>query len=421
MLVKLINDFDEYLTSSTLNGTDSQMQERRMVSRRYVEALQEEYEKTGKEFYLEKMHLIKTADKFGDEFPLQQHFAPIWVGGRLVYQKNNFKETLAKYFTLMTQKVAMTKIENFDHFRALRKKLGGVDASLTLSEVEELSVFEHMIATKAVILMIYYKLFGKNNPLGLKYDADNHIMQYIVLSRNSFALPRKVSFEQVKMFFGAIFGKKDPLHLTYDEKTHTIFFDSNKIEHKLNSYAIDVKELYKNLFMEKMVDNTTGKVKKIYHDPLGVYTSAGYVPFYNYDKALSENKKLNLQNIYKALFFTQKPNSDKTFDPFSAKFDEASDTITLHPGHTVRVNIPQMPFCTFVGKHKSSPQEDVSIEEFFMGTKTDPRKIRSIYRTRAVEHKNAEDPVDDNAKSARPSAIEKFNDRLAKTKEMQGK
>ena len=93
-------------------------------------------------------YLVKTADKYGEKWPLQRLFAPKRAGKKLIYPKHiDFRTILDNYLYQMV-------------------KLYGIHLK------------------KATPLAYYYQIYGINNPLKIKYDNGkfSFIDNYTILS-----------------------------------------------------------------------------------------------------------------------------------------------------------------------------------------------------------------------------------------------
>ena len=170
-------------------------------------------------------------------------------------------------------------------------------------------------------------------------------------------------------------------------------------------------KLYNDLFATKHVDPITKKVKWTFKDPLKVYTSGGHIERFAYDQILTPHKRLNLQKIYHALFDHKNPYSGKIYDRLNVSFDVKAETMTFAPGHVVSVPIPKMTFWNAICAEPEPGSEEITLEEKIMGIHLTPP-----YGTphKPVKADNEGDTT------ARPSAIDRFNARLAKTRAMQG-
>lgn len=178
MLVELINNFDPYLTTTIPSGRD--LHGRRIRTLNSIKIHQKNFEKSGKEEDWEKLQRIKHSIIFDDDHPIQQACSPILQNGKYIHQKVDMKSLLSKFFTQNVRKYAMVEVVEPQSIKETREGIERLDPNI-LKDTERLFQFrrfEYETINRAQMLMIYYRLFGEKNPLGIKYNKDKHVMTY---------------------------------------------------------------------------------------------------------------------------------------------------------------------------------------------------------------------------------------------------
>ena len=173
LLIEFINNYDEYLTSSNMDEAND---DRRLVIPKMLDIynnIQGGYQKNQNR-YSDK-NSIKTRDSFSEDYPIQRHIGPHLVDRQYVYDRDIDMHALLKdYFTVSVKNIAMkklthqTKLEQMVNNKTANSKQY-IEWKYSKNELEV-----HLLQ----FLMIYYKLFGENNPLGIKYDKEHHQMVY---------------------------------------------------------------------------------------------------------------------------------------------------------------------------------------------------------------------------------------------------
>ena len=185
-LAKFIMDRDPYFTSKDVGP--SKLDDIKVVSPLRVDAMYKElYDgriprivRENKNFY------VKTADQFEKRYVLQRHTAPKLIDGKLVFPKRiNMDKLLVEYFT---QKVKELVVDTFDASKFgdnvvvahgdipvsenVYKKFDMGDGCAPCSNFDEYFSMNQ-------ILLIYFRLFGRNNPLGIRYYNEGHKLSFM--------------------------------------------------------------------------------------------------------------------------------------------------------------------------------------------------------------------------------------------------
>ncbi len=205
LFIKLINDMDTYLTESTLSG--NKLSDRRIRTAGYIAGLCAEFKKTGAEKLFADILAIKRGCDFDDEHPLQQLCGPVLTFSKTLsteklknltddefldffrkYAKlespritpEDAEKALLAYYTIMTKKIAMAEVEEPERIKETRKGIETLDKRILADDkrLMEFRDFEFNSLRRVQMLMIYNKVMGGNNPLGIRYDSKNHMMTY---------------------------------------------------------------------------------------------------------------------------------------------------------------------------------------------------------------------------------------------------
>ena len=177
MFVSILNDHDPYLITN--DSYSENLKERRVRSPLFIDGRINSAIIEGKDInkqYCCDINNIKTAEEYADDYPLQQALAPRLENGVYVFPKNiDFHNALKKYYTATIKNLFIPKIlENEAIVKEVeRAKILGEEISQ-----EKLYAYGkyksgydiHMLQG----ILIYYKLYGKNNPLGIVYDKYKH-------------------------------------------------------------------------------------------------------------------------------------------------------------------------------------------------------------------------------------------------------
>ena len=182
MLIGIINDWDPYLLTSdsyTQNIKDS----RRVRSPLYIEKvnkaiLNSEHSRS----YLSENDYIKVSSDYSEDYPLQRATAPfIDNKGLYIFPKRiDLHSVLKEYYNVCIKNVIVPKILEGERLikEADQARLNGQEISEEkLYNLKKYTSGYNIHLLQAVL--IYYKLYGKNNPLGIVYDKYQHEVRII--------------------------------------------------------------------------------------------------------------------------------------------------------------------------------------------------------------------------------------------------
>ncbi len=175
LLIEFINNYDTYLTASNI---DNELDSRRLNIPYMVEIynnIQNGHQKNQSR-YSNIDHII-TRNSFSEDYPIQRHIAPYYDGNKYVYDKTiDMHELLRDFFTVSVKNIAMKKLAYISELKEkYDKKLADK------SEIMEYSIMKREFEVHLLqFLMVYYKLFGKNNPLGITHDRSTHSMHFSI-------------------------------------------------------------------------------------------------------------------------------------------------------------------------------------------------------------------------------------------------
>ena len=162
-LIKLINDCDSFLS----NNDNSENDRMAVDDPVYVfEHVMEKYWNSKDQTVLDK---IKSKEDFKDEDQVLQRFiAPRREKNHFVYDNHyDLRSVLGEYFTVFVKKYALQTLTlDDDIIYALNHNLVFSD-----DQAKKFEKFMQNKLRKVRMLILYSKLFGENNPLGIKFDG----------------------------------------------------------------------------------------------------------------------------------------------------------------------------------------------------------------------------------------------------------
>ena len=204
-LVQFINDYNPYLTSSKISAKDCK--ELKIKTAYATTIMMDAFRGRGRSMpeIFKNLMKIRVASDFSDDYPIQQSCAPSWVFsktlpkdvdeknlsdqeimdyyqkfGRLDYPKVDMRKLLKKVFTQSVKKYAMVEIEEPQSVKEIRRaiEVGDPEVLCDNKKIKELKEFEYDILRRTQMLMLYCRLFGKDNPLSIRYNGRSHTMTY---------------------------------------------------------------------------------------------------------------------------------------------------------------------------------------------------------------------------------------------------
>ena len=167
-LIDAINDYDPYMFSNN-NGYDSE--HKNLTTNLSLEnAVRRFYKHNGSKKYEEELDNVRTILDFEDDDVIQRHCAPkIEHGVPVPTKRVNMHVLLHEFFTAKVKKIAMRPLKHNQEVRAILQISEDLRTSKQKKYVNNLAREKYR---RANMLMIYYKLFGKNNPLNIKMTPE---------------------------------------------------------------------------------------------------------------------------------------------------------------------------------------------------------------------------------------------------------
>ena len=208
MLMKFINDYDPYLADPTFLPRDcDDIKIRTMTS---VNILQKRFKASGSEEDFKNLIRIKVSSDFSDEYPIQQACAARWLFektlpqkadsrgktiedlndqefldyyrkfARLDFPKVDIVSLAKKVFTQAVKKFALTEVEEPESIKEIRRGIEVRDPQI-LADDDKLMAYRDFSLDyfrRLQMMMLYYRVFGKNNPLSIRYNKNKHQLTY---------------------------------------------------------------------------------------------------------------------------------------------------------------------------------------------------------------------------------------------------
>lgn len=363
--VSLINQFDKYLTSNSNNSRDLDVRERRVISPLHLATLEKRAFEDHDQTALEEYNHIKTADQYDRTQVLQRYCAPIWSKKRLIFPYIDVEKMLGEYFEIMTEQIMKQTIE-----MPVRENFNSEDA-FSLAQQN----FTTLTISRVTIMMLYYKLFGRHNPLMIRYNEAQHEMTYVKNKRKSFKIPEGIDYSQIQTFFQMAFKANNPLNMLYDFTTQNLSHDAKKLCLKFNK-DIDILQLCNKLNLTQYFTTELSAL----------------------------NKLQAVKRIYQYLFIFV-DDKGTPCDPLRANFDFETNLVIMDPRDLIHVEIPSIniPF-------KQNPSQEIenpasNIEEYIMNGPSRPKFAQKTQKTKFTLEE------DDRSWT---SQIDKFNLRVSK-------
>lgn len=251
-LINELNDFNPYMYS-TRNGFDSKR--KNMFTNLETHRRVDDYYRHGKSAkHREELEEIKTADSFDEEDVLPRHCAPRLVNGIPVATKRvNVAAALMEWFTVEVKKYAMRPLR----LKNEAKKIMNKEQSLwSDKEKQTMRFFEQNKYEAANLVMLYYKLFGKDNPLGIRY--------YKKTIKNENGEKAEIDVISYLNDEGKLIAYRPPEKLAkslyYDEETEP-FFKMNRQEEYVARTEEEVKASGKSR-IEKFLERQSKAIKQ---------------------------------------------------------------------------------------------------------------------------------------------------------------
>jgi len=261
ILVEMINNYDQYLTSSNIYNEEK-------TRRLNIPTMVERYNssqftnKRIKYDNVDSVNYIKTAESFSEDYPIQRHIAPYYDGSKYVYKKEiDVHEMLREYFTVSVKNIAMKGLaELSDLERKVINKPS--EESKKKYEYKKREYEVHM----QEMMLLYYKLFRKDNPLGIVYDRDNHTLSFVYNNN-----PVCVNIRE-GLFYDVPEGVQDNIGFTF-YKNHSGERQSLEDLIGLNSDQRSLYELVDEIIFEN--SNYSRNINYLSEEEINKYTSSG--------------------------------------------------------------------------------------------------------------------------------------------------
>ena len=162
-MINSINDHNPFMysTHNGYNGERKSMQTNLVLKK----SLNDYYKHNKSPKYKERLEAMKTADKIHPDDVIEMFCAPDIVNGVPVMKKRIPVHTvLEEWFTASVKKYAMRPFKNQEQYEAAKKI---PESERTQEQKWAISNREQDKYVRANMLMMYYKMFGKDNRLGI--------------------------------------------------------------------------------------------------------------------------------------------------------------------------------------------------------------------------------------------------------------
>ena len=221
-MINAINDRDPYMYS-THNGYHG---ERKSMQTNLVlkKSLNDYYKHNKSPKYKERLESMKTADNIHPDDVIEMFCAPDIVNGVPVMKKRIPVHTvLDEWFTASVKKYAMRKFRNKEQYEAAKNTR---ESERTQEQKWAIDNYEHEKYARANMLMMYYKLFGKNNRL----DITATQIETFDERTNQSKMAIQIAYPSEEGFMIKFVAPDNLAHnLHYYEKTEPIFGDKRPV------------------------------------------------------------------------------------------------------------------------------------------------------------------------------------------------